>query len=114
MSLRIFYYPSLRDEETVIQRPYFCCQGSHTHGMEKLSFKPKARNFKSCFLSTGLPCTEHCNCLLPTDIINHRTEENLGITGEEKPYYHGSTCVSFPGFSLVFLPVVCSTCLAFI
>lgn len=88
LGARFFYYPCLRDEETVIQRSDLICQGSHTHGMEKLALKLKDEHFKGCFLSTRLPCSGQGNYLLPADTINHRTEEKLGITAERKtPYF---------------------------
>ena len=96
---RFFYYPCLRDEETVIQRANLICQGSHTRGMEKLALKLKAENFKGCFLSTRLPCTGHGNYLLPADTINHRTKEKLRITAERK-----KPC--FPRLSLYLLSLL--------
>lgn len=109
-----FYHPGLRDEEAVIQRPYLCCQGSHTHGMEKLVFNPKAENFKGCFLFTRLPCTKHCHCLLPTDTICRTEGKTWNHSREEKPSHHNSTCISFPCVLPIFLPLACSTCLPFI
>lgn len=92
-----FYYPSCRDEETEIQSPYLCCQGPHTHGMEKLAFKPTAENFKGCFLSTRLSCTGPYNYLSPTDTIDHRTEEKTWNHSRERRLVTlSSACISFP------------------
>lgn len=95
-----FHHPCLRDEETVIQKPSLSCQGSHTQGIEKLALEPSTENFKGCFLSTRLPCTEHNNYLLPADTINHRTEEELGISAERKRLtLHSWLVSSFPGLT---------------
>lgn len=116
LGARFFYYPCLRDEETVIQRSDLTCQGSHMRGMEKLALKLKAENFKGCFLSTRLPCTGHGNYLLPADTINHRTEGKLGIAAERKSLiFHSRACLSFPcSYPSSSLRMVCPASLPFI
>lgn len=58
LGTRFLYYPSHRYEETAIQKPCFSCQGSHTHGMEKLALKFRAENLKACFFPPGYPALD--------------------------------------------------------